>query len=179
MCKRKCTVVHIDSDENDLSLCIDLYKIYSINVAAFNIIEYKQPDYIFNILNEFNPKILVITGHDSIKKNATSLSNINSYSCSKYFMKSVKIARYFNPNPSQLVIFSGGCESFYEGIMKCGANFASSPTRTLLDITAPANIACKIATTPKNILITTPMLYREFNFIYGSIGGIPTLGQLT
>ena len=54
----------------------------------------------------------------------------------------------YEPDMDRLVIFAGACQSFYEKILEAGANFASSPGRTLIHAMDPVIISQKVATTP-------------------------------
>ena len=170
-------VLHIDSDLSCLKQCISLYKDLKINVIGVVIEEYKQPQYILYLLRKYNPNILVITGHDSIKSSNPYSGNINDYRYSKYYVQSILIARKYNPDTNKLVIISGGCQSYYELLIKAGANFASSPERISITITDPVYIAYKLFNTPSSMVVTIDSLYDDFHFDYGSFGGINTYGQ--
>lgn len=170
-------VLHIDSDLSCLKQCISLYKNLNVNVIGVVIEECKQPQYILYLLRKYNPNILVITGHDSSKNSNPYSRNINDYRYSKYYVQSVLIARKYNPDTNKLVIIAGGCQSYYELLIKAGANFASSPSRISITITAPVYIAYKLFNTPHNMLVTMDSIYDAFHFDYGSFGGISTYGQ--
>lgn len=170
-------VLHIDSDIHCLKQCINLYKELKVNVIGVSISEANQPKYILYLLKKYNPSILVLTGHDSIIAGKISSNNINDYRYSKYYIQSVRIARTYNPDINKLVIIAGGCQSYYEQLIKSGANFASSPDRLSIHITDPVYIAYKIYTTSNNDLITIDSLYNDFSFPNGSFGGVSTYGQ--
>ena len=129
------------------------------------------------LLSKYNPNILVVTGHDCSKTTNPYSRNINDYKYSKYFIQSVLLARRYNPDTNKLVIIAGGCESYYESLIKAGANFASSPERISITITAPVYIAYRLFNTPRNMVVTMDSLYNDFHFDYGSFGGINTYGQ--
>lgn len=177
--RNNCTglVLHIDSDISCLKQCISLYKDLNVNVIGVVIEEYKQPKYILYLLRKYNPNILVITGHDATKSNNPYSRNISDYRYSKYYVQSVLLARKYNPDTNKLVIIAGGCKSYYELLIKAGANFASSPSRISITITAPVYIAYKLFNTPYNMVVTMDSLYDAFHFDYGSFGGINTYGQ--
>ena len=103
--------------------------------------------YIKNLLAQYKPDILVITGHDAMLKNGTDKNNIYNYRNSKHFVNTVKEARKWANSSEQLVIFAGACQSYFEAIMKAGADFASSPGRVLIDFIDPLIVAQKIAIT--------------------------------
>lgn len=177
--RNNCTglVLHIDSDLSCLKQCISLYKYLNVNVIGVVLEEYKQPQYILYLLNKYNPNILVITGHDCCKNSKPYSRNINDYRYSKYYVQSVLLARRYNPDTNKLVIIAGGCQSYYELLIKAGANFASSPSRISITITAPVYIAYKLFNTPYDMVVTMDSLYDAFHFDYGSFGGINTYGQ--
>ena len=79
--------------------------------------------------------------------------NINNYKNSKYFIETVKRARKYQDD-RELVIIAGACQSYYEAIIKAGANFASSPGRILIDFKEPLIVANEIATTDSDKFIT-------------------------
>ena len=61
--------------------------------------------------------------------------------------------------------------------MKAGANFASSPNRTLLNVIDPVYVACKFATTSIHTFLDIDDISKDLISISGSIGGIETRGQ--
>ena len=74
-----------------------------------------------------------------LRKNR-DFNNINNYRNSRYFIETVKRARKYK-NGKELAIFAGACQSYYEGIILAGANFASSPGRILIDFKDPLIVA--------------------------------------
>lgn len=170
-------ILHIDGDKSYLSDCLSYYKKFGVSATGVNISEDKQPSMILGLLQKFNPNIIVITGHDSLRKRFKSSTNINNYKNSKYFVESIKIARNYNKNYDDLIIIAGGCKSHYEELMKAGANFASSPNRTLLNVIDPVYVACKFATTSIHTFLDIDDISKDLISISGSIGGIETRGQ--
>lgn len=174
----KCgTVLHIDGDPFYLKICMSRYEKSGVSVVGVGIEESKQPAILLDLLKQYKPNILVITGHDSLKKKANHSMNINDYRNSKYFVECVKIAREYNPNYDELVIIAGGCKSHYEAIMKAGANYASSPDRLFINITDPVYVACKLANTSIKDIIDIDTITRDVFSGVGGIGGIETRGQ--
>ena len=174
----KCgTVLHIDGDPYYVNLSLSQYRKADIHAVGINAEESSQPEIILDLLKTYKPNILVITGHDSLKKGAPHSSNINDYINSKYYVESIKKAREFNPNFDELVIIAGGCKSFYEELMTAGANFASSPDRVLINITDPVNVACKFASTSVKQYLDIDTIAKEVLSSPGAIGGIETRGQ--
>lgn len=125
-------VLHIDGDGEYLDLCLKIYKQLDIEAIGKIIPEIEQPKVIIALLKEYNPDILVLTGHDSIFKDYEDLGDIKGYKHSKYFVEAVKKARSYETGMDELVIFAGACQSHYEAIIQAGANFASSPHRILM-----------------------------------------------
>ena len=118
-----------------------------LNAIVKNIPEHKQSSIVKNLLDKYNPDILVVTGHDGMIKSGRNYNDIYNYRNSRYFIDTVKEARIWSKNDHELVIFAGACQSFFEAIMKAGANFASSPARILIDFMDPLIVAEKVATT--------------------------------
>jgi len=171
-------VLHLDGDEDYLKMCLKTYNQLNIEAVGRWIEEAKQPDQLLPLLKEHRPDILVVTGHDSlIGGGKKGFKDINNYRTSKYFIKSVQIAREFQPSRDDLVIFAGACQSYFEAILTAGANFASSPSRIFIHAYDPVFIAEKVAFTPIaktvdiNAAITASVTGIE------GVGGIETRGK--
>lgn len=126
-------VLHLDGDGEYIDVCLKVYEQLDIEVIGKIIDEKEQPNVVGKLLREHNPDILILTGHDSIHKGKEDFTDIENYRHSKYFVESVKEARRYESSMDELVIFAGACQSFFEAIIKAGANFASSPHRTLME----------------------------------------------
>lgn len=176
-CKEFGRILHIDGNRIYLKMCMAEYKKLGVEAIGISEEEKKQPSIIYNLLQKFNPNIVVITGHDSMKRLKNKSLDINDYKNSKYYIESVREARKYNSDYDELVIIAGGCKSYYEGIMGAGANFASSPNRILLDVMDPVYIAYKMATTSYKKISNIEIIAKEFNLEYGAIGGVSTRGQ--
>lgn len=170
-------VLHIDSSDDFLKRCIQHYEAGGLKPVGELSPESEQPSIVRNLLEKHRPDILVLTGHDSIKKNADKYS-IGSYSNSKYYIQAVKEARKYESSSSRLFIFAGACQSYYEALMSAGATFASSPGRILINALDPAIVAEKIALTDSRKIVTP----RDVAAITVSgskgIGGVSTRGHL-
>ncbi len=175
--KRPGRILHIDSAQDFMNQCLDFYRKSKITCYSKWVSEDKQPSVVAQYLRAYKPNILVLTGHDGLKKNAKNYKSLESYANSSYFIQAVRIAREYEPNPDKLCIFAGACQSYYEAIMEAGANFASSPKRVLINALDPAIVAQKVSITenskilePKSVIALT---------ITGSngIGGKETRGQ--
>jgi len=170
-------ILHIDSSGEFMEMCIQHYREAKIRSVGKEVPENEQPNVVRRYLEQYNPDILVLTGHDSLKKSADK-HNINSYRNSKYFIQAVKEARKYEPSPDKLCIFAGACQSYFEAIMEAGANFASSPGRILINALDPAFVSEKVALT-ETWKYVTPQEISTLT-ISGSkgIGGIKTKGHL-
>ena len=171
-------ILHIDSDKEYLNRCLKYYEDYNIMAAGVLENENNIPNKIIELLKEYNPDIVVITGHDAYYKKRGEEQNIKHYKNSIYFKKAIEEARKFEKSHEKLVIIAGGCQSDYEELIKAGANFASSPKRVNIHALDPAIVATKMSLSDiahdidiKNILDDTK---------YGSngIGGIITKGTM-
>lgn len=171
-------ILHIDGDVEYLNRCLKYYQDFGVMAAGIHLKEEEVSNKIFDLLKEYNPNIVVITGHDAHYKKIGSNDNLASYKNSKYFIEAIKEARKYEKSHEKLVIVAGGCQSDYEELIKAGANFASSPKRINIHALDPAIIALKLSLTDitkdidiKNILENTK---------YGSdgMGGIITKGTM-
>ncbi len=175
--KKPGRILHIDSAQDFMNQCLDFYRQSKIICYGKWVSEDKQPSVVRQLLRAYKPNILVLTGHDGLKKNAKNFKALESYANSSYFIDAVKIAREYEPNPDKLCIWAGACQSYFEAIMEAGANFASAPKRVLINALDPAIVAQKVSITdnttvlePKSVIALT---------ITGSngIGGKETRGQ--
>jgi spore coat assembly protein len=171
-------VLHIDGDSDYLSMSMKYYKEQGINAVGKLVPEADQSKLVKTLLLENTPDILVITGHDSMQKQERGgKDSIDKYKNSKYFIEAVKEARKHQQSLDELVIIAGACQSYYEGILSAGANFASSPARVLIHALDPGMLCKKIAFTP--IDKTAPIeevLKGTMTGIKG-IGGVETRGK--
>mgnify|MGYP002554288641 FL=1 len=145
---------------------------YGVNLSEDNF----ERD-ITSCLEEYKPDILVITGHDSFKKNKNK-NKLSSYQNSNNFVKATIKAREFERNQDKLIIISGACQSFYEDLIKAGANFASSPKRINIHALDPAIIASAVALSPKNKEIDLLSLLSKTHYGSDGMGGIITNGVM-
>lgn len=161
-------ILHVDGDKEYLNRCIDFYK--KANVLAFGIYS-KEQDMALNIekyLEDINPDIVVITGHDSkIKHN------------SKYFSDAVKVCRKYQRDYDKLIIIAGACQSDYDKLIKSGANFASSPKRINIHALDPAIIALSLSLLDKNKNVDLLELLSKTSNGTDGMGGVSTKGVMT
>ncbi len=170
-------VLHIDGDGEYLEICLNIYKQLEVEAVGKIIPEKEQPKVIEGLLREYNPDILVLTGHDSLLKDFRSFNNIENYRNSAYFVEAVKVARQYEPSMDELVVFAGACQSLFEAIIDAGANFASSPHRTLIHCLDPVFISEKIAYTSVDRYISIEEILENTITGVKGVGGFQTRGK--
>lgn len=170
-------ILHLDGDKKYSEKSQRFYKNMGLDVIVKNIAENKQPQVIVGLLNKYNPDILIITGHDGMIKKGYNYNDIYNYRNSKYFVETVMKARMWEQGTNRLAIFAGACQSYYEAIMRAGANFASSPARILIDFKDPLIVAQKIATTDSNKYLTINDIKDELRDGENGISGIGSNGK--
>lgn len=170
-------ILHIDGDNEYLKRCIDFYKDMHLEAYGVNIDEENFEKEITSCLLEYKPDILVITGHDSFKKNKDK-NNLSNYQNSSNFVKATIKAREYERNQDKLIIIAGACQSFYEDLIKAGANFASSPKRINIHALDPAIIASAVALSPNNNQIDLISLLSKTHYGSDGMGGIITNGVM-
>lgn len=172
-------ILHLDGDRRYSQKSYNYYKKVGLNAIVKNVPEYRQPKEVYRLLKIYNPDILIITGHDGMIKRGTNYNDIYNYRNSRHFINTVKEARkYDKENNKQTVIFAGACQSYFEAIMLAGANFASSPSRILIDFLDPLIIAEKVATTEQYKYITIDDIAKELRDGKKGIGGIGANGKM-
>ena len=166
-------ILHLDGDRKYSEKSYRYYRKLGLNAIVKYIPEYRQPRVVYQLLESYNPDILVITGHDGMIKRGMRYNDIYNYRNSRYFIETVKEARkYDKQKGKKLVIFAGACQSYFEAIISAGANFASSPARILIDFLDPLVVAEKIALTEKYKYITIDDIAYELRDGRDGIGGI-------
>lgn len=171
-------VLHIDGDKDYLAMSMKYYKEHGINAVGKLVPEADQPRLIMTLLEENKPDIVVITGHDSMqKKEGNGKDSPDRYRNSKYFIEAVKEARKYQQSLDELVIIAGACQSYYEGILSAGANFASSPARILIHALDPVMLCRQIAFTPTDTTAPIEDVLKGTTSGVKGIGGIQTRGK--
>lgn len=172
-------ILHLDGDKKYSEKSYYYYKKLGLNAVVKNIPEYKQHKVIYRLLTQYNPDILVITGHDGMIKRGTNYNDIYNYRNSRHFINTVKEARRYDAEKNnKLVIFAGACQSYFEAIISAGANFASSPARILIDFLDPLIVAEKVATTEEYKYITMEDIVKELRDGKKGVGGIGANGKM-
>ncbi len=171
-------ILHIDGDEDYLRRCMDFYK--KMNIVAYGLVSNEGviPLNIYKYLNESNPDIVVITGHDSYYNKNNNKNDLNNYKNSDNFIKAVKEARKYEKSHEKLVIIAGACQSNYEELIKSGANFASSPKRINIHALDPAIIATSISLSSKGKEINLLQILEKTKYGKDGMGGIITNGMM-
>lgn len=171
-------VVHIDSDKEYLKRCLDYYKDINIWAVGVNITEKDMEKDIIPLLKQYKPNILVITGHDAYYKKKGNIYDIDAYKNSRFFANAIKKAREYEGSHEKLIIISGGCGSYYEELIRAGANFASSPKRVNIHALDPAIIAGKMSLSDVNKDIDLKDVLEKTKYGKDGMGGIITKGTM-
>ena len=172
-------ILHVDGDRKYSKKAYDYYTKVGLNAVVKNIPEYKQPQYMYRLLTIYQPDILVITGHDRILNYKKGLDNIANYMSSKYFARCVQIARiYEKEKGGKLVIYAGACQSYFELLMRSGANFASSPSRIMIDFMDPLMVAERVASTINTRYITMQDISKYIRDGKKGVNGIGAKGTM-
>ena len=175
--RNNAVILHLDGDKRYAEKSSRVYEKFKLKAIVKNIRENRQPYEIVNLLNKYNPDILIITGHDGMIKKGYRYNDIYNYRNSKYFVKTVEESRKWEQGENKLTIFAGACQSYYEAIMEAGANFASSPARILIDFMDPLIIAQKIATTSRNTYVRINDIQDNLRDGTRGVGGIGSFGK--
>lgn len=171
------TVLHVDGDVFYLNLCLKYYKTLEIPAIGEHIAEYEQPKKIRYLLEKYSPDILVLTGHDSLNKHHKNIYDVNEYRNSTYFIESVKRARAVKPSANELVIFAGACQSYFEGILAAGADFAASPGRVLIHALDPVFVVEKVAECPFHQVLSIEEALENTITKFNGLGGYEIIGK--
>lgn len=169
-------ILHIDGDRKYSEKSRNYYRKIGLNAIVKNIPERMQPLNIVGLLQRHKPDVLVITGHDGMIRKGTKFNDLYNYRNSKYFIRAVEEARKV-PLKKDLVIFAGACQSFYEGLILAGANFASSPARILIDFMDPLIVAEKIATANAEHFVTMKEIEEELRDGQRGVSGVGGKGK--
>ncbi|MDK0796332.1 sporulation peptidase YabG [Clostridium perfringens] len=170
-------ILHIDGDPSYMETCLKVYKQLNLNAVGIAISEREQPLKILSLVKEYNPDIVVLTGHDGVLKDSKGMLDLNNYRNSKYFIESVKILRSYNSSYDELVIFAGACQSCYESILEAGANFASSPNRVLIHCLDPVLVCERVAYTRIDEIVSIKDVIENTITGIKGVGGLQTRGK--
>lgn len=171
-------ILHIDGDNDYLERCMKFYEDMHVKANGLALSEIEMGNRILELLKEFNPDIVVITGHDAYYSKKNDISDLNNYQNTSNFIDAVKMARKYEKGHDKLIIIAGACQSNYEELIKAGANFASSPKRINIHALDPAIIASSIALSDRNKSIDLIHLIDKTKYGKDGIGGIITNGTM-
>lgn len=171
-------ILHIDSDKDYLKRCLNYYE--KMNIMALGIKEKEENIklHIKDWIKEYNPSIVVITGHDAYYKKKGSIDDINAYKNSLNFIDAIKEARKVEKSHDKLIIIAGACQSDYEELIKAGANFASSPKRINIHALDPAIIASKMSLAEVSKDIDLKLILESTKYGSNGMGGVKTKGTM-
>ncbi len=170
-------VLHLDGDGSYLNKCLNMYKELGIHAVGHHVHESQMAAQVTSLLQQYEPDILIITGHDGVIRKGKDLSDIFNYRNSGHFVKTVLAARKYSRNMDDLVIIAGACQSHFEAILDAGANFASSPQRIMIHALDPVFIAEKIAFTPINETVNVYDVVKSTFTGTDGVGGLESRGK--
>jgi spore coat assembly protein len=171
-------VLHLDGDTDYLKDCMKYYRDLGVPAVGKHVEPKDQPEHVTSLLMEYSPDVLVLTGHDALKKKSSDRTSVESYWNSGSYIEAVRRARYFEMDRDSLVIIAGACQSFYEALIEAGANFASSPDRVLIHCYDPVLIAEKVVHTPVDEIVRVEDAIENTITKRAGIGGLETRGKL-
>ena len=165
-------ILHIDGDNEYLQRCLSFYKKHNVYAIGKRLNEVDVPYKIKDLLEEYKPDIVIITGHDAYYEKKGNINNIRNYKNTENFIKAVKECRKFEKSHEKLVIIAGACQSNYEELIKAGANFASSPKRVNIHCLDPAIIATNVSLTERNRQVDLIKLLEKTKYGHDGMGGL-------
>lgn len=171
-------ILHIDGDSDYLDRCMRFYNNMGIKANGIALSEAIISSKIYNLIKEYRPDIVVITGHDAYYSKKNNKSDIDNYENTGNFISAIKEARKYEKNQDKLIIIAGACQSNYEELIKAGANFASSPKRINIHALDPAIIASSIAFADRNQSIDLISMIDKTKYGSDGMGGIITNGTM-
>ena len=171
-------ILHIDGDNDYLERCLNFYKKFNVLAYGVCIKEENMSREIISHLQKIKPDILVITGHDAYYSKKGDINDIKSYKNSNNFINTVIEARKYEKSHDKLVIIAGACGSYYEGLIKSGATFASSPKRVNIHALDPAIIALKVSLTDINNNVDVIDIIDKTKYGKDGMGGVITRGMM-
>lgn len=168
-------VLHLDGDEKYLNMCQKKYKELKIRADCYYLHENEMKDHVIELLEKHKPQILVITGHDALRKERDK-SEIGNYQHSYDYAETIKNARKYEADKDALIIIAGACQSYYEMLLASGANFASSPKRINIHALDPVYVASLVANESVRNYCDIEHIINYTSHKQSGIGGIDTKG---
>jgi len=170
-------VLHLDGDGNYLNKSMNVYNQLRVPAEGIHCHESQMPQVLMRMLPQFNPDIVVITGHDGVLKQKEDLQQLGSYKNSLNFVHAVKVARDYERSRDTLVVIAGACQSHFEALLQAGANFASSPGRIMIHALDPVYVAVRASFTPFRETINISDVIAHTISGRQGVGGIETMGR--
>ena len=170
-------ILHIDGDKMYLNRCLEFYKKSNVLAYGRSVKESEMYKEIPKYLKQYNPDILIITGHDAYFKNRDKHNN-DTYKNSENFCKAVIEARKYEKSSDKLIIIAGACQSNYEELIKCGATFASSPKKINIHALDPAIIATSLSLLDRSKEVDLIELLSKTKYGKDGIGGLRSKGTM-
>lgn len=168
-------ILHIDADKVYLDKCLKLYEELSLPAYGVYMNESDIKVHILDLINQLDPDIVILTGHDSYNKQG--IKDLKNYRNTIDYVEAVKkIRKHYSKD--HIFVFAGACQSNFEAIIASGANFASSPKRVNIDAYDPAIIAIKAATTPFNEIINIEDIKDILDSKKSGVSGIESYGKM-
>lgn len=171
-------VLHLDGDADYLRDCMRYYKELGVPAVGKHVKPEEQADMVEQLLAEVSPDVLVLTGHDALKRKGSDRSVMVSYWNSENYVNAVRRARRYENDLDGLVIVAGACQSFYEALIEAGANFASAPQRVLIHCMDPVLIAERIVNTPVDEMVAADIAVDGTITKRPGLGGVQTRGKM-
>ena len=171
-------VLHIDGDSEYLNRCLKFYQQKKVLAIGKKLTESEISTKMRFLLEEFQPDIVVITGHDAYFSKKGDIADIRNYKNTENFIKAVKEARRYEKSHDKLAIIAGACQSNYEELIKAGANYASSPKRVNIHCLDPAIIASTLAMSERNKEVDLVSLLEKTKYGKDGMGGIISNGLM-
>ncbi len=171
-------VMHIDGDAEYLGRCLEYYKKHNIFAVGKKISEVDIHNKIRDLLQEYKPDIVIITGHDAYFRKKGDIHDLRNYKNTENFVKAVRECRKYEKSHEKLVVIAGACQSNYEELIKAGANFASSPKRVNIHCLDPAIIATNLSLTERNKEIDLITLLEKTKYGSDGMGGLISNGLM-
>lgn len=171
-------ILHIDGDKAYLNRCMEFYKKSNVLAYGKSVKENEMYKEVPKYLKQYNPDILILTGHDAYFKKRDKESDNNLYKNSENFCKAVIEARKYEKSSDKLIIIAGACQSNYEELIKCGATFASSPKKINIHALDPAIIATSLSLLDRSEEVDLLALLSKTKYGKDGIGGLKSKGTM-
>lgn len=168
-------VLHLDGDQKYLNMCQKKYDELRIRADCYYMPEDEMKDHVVELLEKHKPQILVITGHDALRKSRDK-ADISQYQHSYDYVEAIKNARSYQEDKDALIIIAGACQSYYEMLLASGANFASSPKRINIHALDPVYVASLVANESVRNYCDIEGIINHTSHKQSGIGGIDTKG---